>query len=436
MAGQDTTSSKQKTCFVIMGFGEKTDYQTGRLLDLNKSYKNIIKPAVEAAGLKCVRADEILHSGVIDVPMYEQLLKADVVVADLSTSNSNAIYELGVRHALRPYTTITIAEKELKYPFDVNHIAIRSYEHLGKDIGYDEAKRMQVELQDAIQSILVEPRADSPVYTFIRDLTPPEIRRAAESMARGAIAIETQSPAPPSTNTDRLGFLVEQATEAKKDEDWVTARAMFASARKLLKDPTGVRGEDPYIVQQLALATYKGKQPNPISALHEARELLLTLNPSTTHDPETLGLLGGVWKRLYELNMAETSCLNEAISCYERGFYLKNDYYNGINLAYLLNVRANISSGEEAITDCVLARRVRSKVATICEELKADKVPDSEKYWVAATLEEACFGLGNTTKYEEAKANATALAHQSWMRGTTEEQIAKLAKLLKSAPCS
>jgi hypothetical protein len=37
--------------------------------------------------------------------MYEQLLKADVVVADLSTSNRNAIYELGVRHALRPYTT-------------------------------------------------------------------------------------------------------------------------------------------------------------------------------------------------------------------------------------------------------------------------------------------------------------------------------------------
>jgi hypothetical protein len=38
----------------------------------------------------------------IDVPMYEQLLEADVVATDLSTSNRNAIYELGVRHALRP----------------------------------------------------------------------------------------------------------------------------------------------------------------------------------------------------------------------------------------------------------------------------------------------------------------------------------------------
>jgi len=68
-------------CFVIMGFGKKTDLATGRELDLDKSYKNIIKPAVTAAGYECVRADEIQHSGVIDVPMYEMLFAADLVVA-------------------------------------------------------------------------------------------------------------------------------------------------------------------------------------------------------------------------------------------------------------------------------------------------------------------------------------------------------------------
>jgi hypothetical protein len=47
MAGEETTPSDEKTCFVIMGFGEKPDFQTGRVLDLNKLYKNIIKPAVE-----------------------------------------------------------------------------------------------------------------------------------------------------------------------------------------------------------------------------------------------------------------------------------------------------------------------------------------------------------------------------------------------------
>ena len=112
------------TCFVIQGFGKKTDYTDGRVLDLDASYA-IIKEAVEAAGLKSIRADEIQHSTVIDVPMYEMLLQADVVIADLSTYNVNAAYELGVRYALRPRTTIVVAEEGFKNPFDVGHIAIR-----------------------------------------------------------------------------------------------------------------------------------------------------------------------------------------------------------------------------------------------------------------------------------------------------------------------
>src|SRR5580704_15630142 len=84
-------------CFVIMGFGKKIDLATGRELDLDKTYQNIIKPAVTDAGYECERADEILHSGVIDVPMYDRLFGAELVVADLSTANLNAIFELGIR---------------------------------------------------------------------------------------------------------------------------------------------------------------------------------------------------------------------------------------------------------------------------------------------------------------------------------------------------
>src|ERR1700684_2153628 len=151
------------TCFVVMGFGKKTDFQTGRVLDLNKSYQYMIKPAAEEAGLECVRADEIVNSGLIDVPMYRQLLTADVVIADLSTSNANAFYELGVRHALRPYTTITIAESKLIYPFDVNHITIRPYEHMGDGIDYGEVLRFRNLLSDALKVIAVRPGTNSPV---------------------------------------------------------------------------------------------------------------------------------------------------------------------------------------------------------------------------------------------------------------------------------
>lgn len=67
-------------CFVIMGFGIKTDFATGRQLDLNKSYKLLIKPVVESKGLQCIRADEILHSGSIDYQMYKELYNAEAVV--------------------------------------------------------------------------------------------------------------------------------------------------------------------------------------------------------------------------------------------------------------------------------------------------------------------------------------------------------------------
>jgi hypothetical protein len=44
-----------------MGFGIKTNFTTGRKLDLDKSYRVLIKPTVEELGLECIRADEILH---------------------------------------------------------------------------------------------------------------------------------------------------------------------------------------------------------------------------------------------------------------------------------------------------------------------------------------------------------------------------------------
>ena len=46
-------------CFVVMGFGPKIDYVQKKTFDLDKTYKGIIKPAAQAAGYSCIRADEI-----------------------------------------------------------------------------------------------------------------------------------------------------------------------------------------------------------------------------------------------------------------------------------------------------------------------------------------------------------------------------------------
>ena len=110
--------ARKKTCFVIIGFGPKVDHETGRTLDLDKTFTKLIQPVFTDLNFDCFRAKEIRHTGIIDFPMYEWIYKADIVVADISTLNANAIYELGVRHALRPYTTIVISENQLKYPFE------------------------------------------------------------------------------------------------------------------------------------------------------------------------------------------------------------------------------------------------------------------------------------------------------------------------------
>ncbi|WP_415967876.1 hypothetical protein [Alistipes ihumii] len=58
-----------KVCFIVMGFGKKKDPDTNRTIDLDATYKKIIRPAVESAGCKCIRADEIVESGIIDRSM-------------------------------------------------------------------------------------------------------------------------------------------------------------------------------------------------------------------------------------------------------------------------------------------------------------------------------------------------------------------------------
>lgn len=436
------------TCFVVMGFGKKTDFETGRTLDLDMSYLNMIKPAVEAAGLKCLRADEIVHSGLIDLPMYEQLLNADVVVADLSTSNKNAFYELGIRHALRPFTTIIICEDGMKspMPFDVNHVAVRQYHHLGEDIGSSEAKRFSALLTDAIKNILTEdPRdQDSPVYTFINGLKAPEIAAAIKEAVQPAQPI-TISPAEKTPSDLRThSELMRDADEAQKEGDWLSAKVFLTKIRKNARFNKPVK-EDAYTLQRLALATYKSQSPNEVDSLKEADRIIEVLLPATSNDPETLGLWGAVHKRLWELTN-NTSHLDKAVNAYERGFYIRNDYYNGINYAYLLNVRAaQATDTGESIADFIQARRVRKVVLDICNawlaanaksgegDAKTNSEYSKSAYWVNSSIAEAYVGLEDVNAAEKLQ-QLYSSAPEKWMQSTTEQQIKKLQILLSKSP--
>ena len=206
--------------------------------------------------------------------------------------------------------------------------------------------------------------------------------------------------------------------------------------RRLLKKVLERRPNDPYVIQQLALATYKSKVPTPKDALLEARRILQDLGPQTTQDAETLGLWGAVHKRLWELT-EEPPHLEEAIRAYERGFYLRNDTYTGINYAFLLNVRAARAPRLDAIADAVLAQRVRRRIIEECELLLArgirddDGRPDREStFWLYATLVEARSGVGDRAGADAAKAKTLEANPEPWMVESMEEQLGKLETLL------
>ena len=432
------------TCFVVMGFGTKTDYRQNKPFDLDKSYRTIIKPAMTAAGIECVRADEIQHAGMIDVPMYERLLGANVVVADLSTANLNAMYELGVRHALKPHTTIVIAEQGFLNPFDTNHLLVRAYRHMGEGIDYEEVERMRRDLAAAAQAIVAGGKVDSPVYTFLQNLTPPLLKlqqAMVEQEQSTKQAVGGSSDGAKDASSRPYAELMKAALDAKARNDFSLARQILAGVRAAQGDRP-----DHFVVQQLALVTYKSNDLDQHQRLLDARALMAVLNPESLGDPETLGLWGAIHKRISESRGStedeQREALDRAIWAHEKGFYLKNDHYNGINYAFLLDRRAAATSGEERIADRVLARRIRQRVLTLCDEAISQGFSHLDKkdrgvaeYWLRATRVKALFGLGQRQDAEVAFTAAKTMqpAPQNWMINSTTEQLAKLNKLLTTA---
>lgn len=449
----------KKRCFVVMGFGTKTDFATGRKLDLNKSYRLLIKPVVEAKGLTCVRADEIVYTGSIDVQMYMELLNADVVIADISTANPNALYELGVRHALRPRTTIVISENKMPYPFDLNHIKITSYAHLGDAIDYEEVERFRKVLTETLEDVLNINDPDSPVYTFLQ-LDPPSLREqiahAVEEKKKAIEAADTSY-----INPKTLAVITEDAEEALAKNDFITAKALFNSALLIGKteDDANKIGVNRYLVHRLALATYKAKQPDEVTALYDALKLLIDIDLSHTNDTETVALAGAIEKRLYENRQGEEH-LSAGILYYQRGYYLLNNRYHGINLAFMLDYRAQSSlctTKDERIADLVNAKRIRKEVLLMCdkdwEQIKArqesaamqdglqkqdaysvsqNKADKEQMFWILINKAEANFGLGEMDAYKKAVDDAEKMEHEEWMMDSLEEQIGKLKKMIQN----
>lgn len=112
--------------FVVMPFGKKKGGD-GSLYDFNAIYLQLIKPTLESAGFESFRADEETTSGDILTDMFQELLLADLVLADMSIDNANVFYELGIRHAFRKRGIIHIQAGRSYMPFDIFNVRTIPY---------------------------------------------------------------------------------------------------------------------------------------------------------------------------------------------------------------------------------------------------------------------------------------------------------------------
>ena len=121
-------------CFVITSFGKKenlNDLKSKQLagqndpvqkIDFDKIYDDLIKPAIIKANLEPLIEREEKGFGSIHKTMYEKIILCEFCIADLTNLNPNAFYELGMRYAVKPFTTIPIiASSHFPLPFDIGH---------------------------------------------------------------------------------------------------------------------------------------------------------------------------------------------------------------------------------------------------------------------------------------------------------------------------
>ncbi len=176
-------------CFVLMPFGTKRDF-AGSVVNFDAVYDKLIAPAVIEADLEPIRADEEIVGGIIHKPMFERLILCQYAVADLTTANANVFYELGVRHAVRPYSTVPIFAEGPRLPFDVGPIRAMPYQ-LTKRGHPTNIEASRATLSNLLQAAR-KSATDSPVFQLIEGLPSVAIDHTKTDVFREQVAYSAQ----------------------------------------------------------------------------------------------------------------------------------------------------------------------------------------------------------------------------------------------------
>jgi hypothetical protein len=330
-----------------MPFGAKPDGRGGSI-DFDAVYERLIAPAVSQANLQPLRADQELVGGIVHKPMFERLILSDYAVADLTTANANVFYELGVRHAVRPYSTVLIAADLGAVPFDLAPDRVLPYALDAR--GFPTTERDELRRLTAALEAAREASTDSPVFQLVDDLPTPQIDRAKTDVFRDqavySVAAKRRLVEARAQGVDALRR-AERDLSPLEDMEAGIAVDLLLSYRALKAWDDMVRliermprplAETVLVREQLGFALNRAGRSDEAEAV--LRVVLEQRGPSS----ETYGLLGRVYKDRWAAERERSQVrargyLRQAIDAYRAGFEADwRDAYPGVNAVTLMEI--------------------------------------------------------------------------------------------------
>ena len=414
------TNDLRPLCFVLMPFGRKPD-GAGRTIDFDIVYTTLIRPAIEEAGMQPLRADEEMTAGLIHKPMFERLILCEYAVADLTTANANVFYELGLRHAVRAWSTVLLfAAGGSQLPFDVAALRALPY-RLSATAALEDAAAAKAALRDRLVQAR-QAHADSPLFQLVEGF--PDIQRLKTDVFRDRVRYSDRvKEALARARTQNIDAVraVEATLGPLHDVDAAVVIDLFLSYRAVKAWPEMIelveRMAPPLaatvmVREQLALALNRAGRGD------EAERVLRKLIDDRGPSSETYGILGRVYKDRWEAavtagdGVAAHGLLKQAAAAYLKGFETDwRDAYPGINAATLMELQHPPDPR---------ARALIPVVRYAVERRMAGGTPD---YWDYATLVELAVLANATAAASEALADAAAHVRETWEAESTARNL-------------
>ncbi len=414
---KNNTADKQpdlglkKIAFVAMPFrvkptGLAADKGPAQI-DFDALWHKAIYPAMEALDYLPIRADNQTGSVIIK-DMLEQLVFADLVLADITIPNGNVYYEAGVRHAARESGCILISSEWAESLFDLGQITQLRYPYPKEQPTDTDYQKITDQLVGGIPNLV---KSIGPVFTLTTidkaDVTISsglkenstqlfEFQtklRAAQLKAEGG----NKAPLRALAENDKLAQLPMYALEELVQivRDYLKWGELMILLERLPEDIQRI----PYFLEQKAHAMSKRGKPR------DAVALLETIVEEHGESPERLGTIGGRYRELAQdepNKQRKKSYQNRAIEAYRRGAELDlNQFYCAYKLVLTLNERGRKK-------DTLEATKRASLVQAATERAQALKFGDE---WLDSTLVVHAFV---TQDYDNARQYADKILDQGW----------------------